>query len=124
MSRIFLCLPDRNSQNRPLDLRARLHGHDHRSPGATRSDKNFGGSPSRNSLQDCERGLVRNCLGCWNVLWQRYGVYNPGSMWVVHWGACLNAGIAQVLLQSSLDEDSGDEGHDSGDSIEDRVHMG
>jgi hypothetical protein len=57
-------------------------------------------------------------------LWQRDGVNNAGMMCVVHWAACLNAGIAEVLLQSSLDKDPGEEENNSENSDEDWVHMG
>jgi hypothetical protein len=52
------------------------------------------------------------------VIWRKDGVYNFGVMSVMHWAACLNAGIAEVLLQSSPDKDSGEEEHDSEDSDE------
>jgi hypothetical protein len=45
-------------------------------------------------------------------------------MWVVHWAGCLNACIAEILLQSSLDKISGEEEHDSEDYDEDWVHLG
>jgi hypothetical protein len=58
------------------------------------------------------------------ILWRRDGVYNAGLMWVVHWAGCLNTCIAEVLLQSSLDKDSGEEEYDIEDSGEDWVPMG
>lgn len=49
------------------------------------------------------------------VIWRKDGVYNFGVMSVMHWATCLNAGIAEVLLQSSLDKNAGEEEHDSED---------
>ena len=45
--------------------------------------------------------------------WRRLGLYNFGWSCVVHWAACLYSGIAKVLVQTSVDEDLTEEGHDS-----------
>jgi hypothetical protein len=64
------------------------------------------------------------------VGWWRNGLYNFGWMCFAHWAACLYSGIAEVLVQTSLDEDTGEEEehdseevHDSEDSDEDWIRV-
>jgi len=55
--------------------------------------------------------------------WQESGVFNFGWLCVMLWAACLNSGIAEVLVQKPLEQDLDDEEHDSEDSDEDWVHV-
>ena len=43
------------------------------------------------------------------VGWWRNGLYNFVWMCFVHWAACLYSGIAEVVVQTSLNEDTGEE---------------
>ena len=43
------------------------------------------------------------------VGWWRNGLYNFGLVRFVHWAACLYSGIAEVVMQTSLNGDTGEE---------------
>lgn len=58
------------------------------------------------------------------VDWRRTGVCNFGYMCFVHWAACLYSGIAEIMVHSSLYQDSDDEDNESEGSDEDWVHVG
>jgi hypothetical protein len=58
------------------------------------------------------------------VIWRKDGVYNFGVMSAMHWAACLNAGIAEILLQIPAGQDSDDEEYDNEGSDEGWVRVG
>jgi len=55
--------------------------------------------------------------------WARTGAYNFDSMCFVHWAACVYSEIAEILVQSSLDQNIDDEEYHSESFEEDWVQV-